>query len=97
MAGALRWLRVRARAVYVSLITLKGLLPERFTDCQPTLASFRQHLGVNSVLVELRQIGEAFLGVLPIPLGFRPRQNAGGKAKNTDQQRTGTDPPPASV
>ncbi len=97
LPGALRWLRLRAQAVPVSLITLKGLLPELFTDCPPTLASFRQHLGVDSVLVALRHIGEAFLSVLPAPLGFCPRRKSSGGAKNTDQQRTGTDPPAGSV
>ena len=97
LPGALRWLRVRTRAVYSSLITLKGLLPEYFAECQPTLASFRHHLGVDSVLVALRQIGEAFLGVRPTPLGFCPRQQSSGGAKNTPQQRTGTDPPGGSV
>ena len=97
LPGALRWLRLRAQAVDISLITLKGLLAEQFTECQPTLASFRQHLGVNSVLVALRRIGAAFLGVLPAPLGFRPRRKPGGEAKSVDQQPTGTDPPVGSV
>lgn len=97
LPGALRWLRVRARAVYSSLITLKGLLPEYFAQCQPTLASFRQHLGVEAVLVALRRIGAAFLGVLAAPLGFQRRRKADAKVKNTAQQATGTDPPAESV
>ena len=95
LPGALRWLRLRAQAVDVSLITLKGLLPELFADCQPTLTSFREHLGVRSVLMELRRIGAAFLDVLPAPLGFRRRRKPGGKVKSAGQQSTGTDPPAA--
>jgi hypothetical protein len=95
LPGALRWLRLRTQAVYSSLVTLKGLLPELLGDCQPTVASFAQHLGGRSVLMALRAIGGAFLGVLPTPLGFRPRRKPSDEAKNAYQQSTGTDPPRA--
>lgn len=93
LPGALRWLRRRAQAVHSSLVTLKGLLPEHFGDCQPTLAAFRQRLGVDSVLMSLRAIGEAFLRVLPAPLGFRPRHTPSGEPQRAGQQLTGADPP----
>lgn len=96
LPGALRWLRRRAQAVYSSLITLKGLLPEQFASCQPTLASFAQHLEVDSVLVALRGIGDAFVQVLAAPLGFRPRRKPTGNVRDVNQQRTGTDPPRSS-
>ena len=93
LPGVLRWLRRRAQAVHSSLNLLKGLMPERFSECQPTLASFRHALDVEGVLVALREIAADYLTWLPAPLGFRPPSPRGGELKNGSQHRAGPDPP----
>jgi hypothetical protein len=70
LPGAVRWLRRRATAVHHSLGLLKGLLPGSFAGYAPTLAAFRAALGVEAVLVLLRETGADYLAVLPRPLGF---------------------------
>ena len=74
LPGALRWVHRRVGAVHVSLRIIKGLLPERFSDCEPTLDGFARCLGIPAVLPALRQIAAPFLAQLPAPLGFRPRR-----------------------
>lgn len=73
LAGALRSIRRRVRAVRAALVAIATLLPERFPDVPPTLAAFRQALGCDVVLVRLRALAERHLGALPAPLGFRTR------------------------
>ena len=70
---ALRSIRRRVRAVRAALLAIATLLPERFAAVSPTLAAFREALGGDGVLVRLREFAERYLGVLPVPLGFRAR------------------------
>jgi len=95
LPGALRWTRRRVKPVHASLTILKGLNPERFTDCEPTLASFRRQLGVDAVLSALREIAAVHLLFVPPPLGLRPPPLAGGEPQRPLQHRTGADPPPS--
>ena len=94
LPGALRWMRRRVKSIHASLTTLKGLAPEHFLECEPTLASFRRHIEVDPVLPVLREIAALHLAFLPPPLGFRPPPLAGGEPKSVLQHRTGPDPPP---
>ncbi|HEY6559472.1 MAG TPA: hypothetical protein VI072_19445 [Polyangiaceae bacterium] len=71
---ALRSIRRRVRAVRAALLAIATLMPERFAAVSPpTLAAFREALGGDGVLVRLREFAERYLGVLPVPLGFRAR------------------------
>ena len=74
--GALRWIRRRVAAVRAALLAIVTLMPERFPDVRPTVASFREHLGGGDVLLVVRELAERHLGGLPAPLGFRPRARA---------------------
>ncbi len=94
LPGALRWLRRRVQVVQRTLVVLKGLFPEYFANVAPTLAGFRQALGVEMVLVVLRELGADDLAALPPPLGFRPPLGRGGEPHPAVQQRAGPDPPP---
>jgi hypothetical protein len=40
LPGVLRWVRRRVQSVHASLLLLKGILPELFEGCEPTLAAF---------------------------------------------------------
>jgi hypothetical protein len=71
--GALRSIRRRVRAVYRALLAAATLLPHRFACVTPTIAGFRDVLGVSSVLGAVRHLVERHLGSLPTPLGFRAR------------------------
>ena len=93
LPGALRWVDRRRHDVHSALSLIKGLLPASFTDCAATLTAFGARLGVNGVLVALRGIAEAFLSVLPKPLGFLPRSPLGSGARGRHQQGVGADPP----
>jgi hypothetical protein len=70
---ALRSMRLRVSAVRAALLAIATLMPERFAGVRPTLASFRERLGVDRVLVVVRELAERHLGALPVPLGFRAR------------------------
>jgi hypothetical protein len=45
LPGALRWMGRRVQSVHSALHLLKGLLPERFSGCEPTLTAFGERLG----------------------------------------------------
>lgn len=93
LPGALRWTRLRVQAVQAILIILKGLMPEYFECCEPTLRSFAHHLGSEPVLPVLRSIATPWLHSLPPPLGLCPRFRHGGEADEDSQQSMGPDPP----
>lgn len=95
LPGVLRWMRFRVQSVRLVFTLLKGLMPEWFVNCEPTLFSFRQELAVCWVLPALREIAAIHLPVLPPPLGFRPPSPCTGEPKSIHQQRTGPDPPQA--
>ena len=71
--GALRWLRRRKKYVAAILTTLAGILA---TVCLPTLTHWRQHLGVDRVLVTLRERVAKLLPKLPCFFGFNPQTRA---------------------
>jgi len=73
LAGALRSIRRRVRAVRAALLAVATLPPDRFPGVPPTLAAFREALGGDGVLVRLRELAQRHLGALPTPLGFRAR------------------------
>ncbi len=93
LPGALRWLGRRLAAVHAALVVLKGLLPERFGGCTPTLSAFGERLGVAEVLVALRGMAEVFLARLAKPLGFAPRRLPGSARSSGRQHPVGADPP----
>ena len=93
LPGVLRWVRRRVQAIHRSLVTLKGLMPERFGGCAPSLGAFAQRLGTDEVLVPLREIAAPYLPFLPAPLGFRPRWPRGAEQVRVHQHRVGPDPP----
>jgi hypothetical protein len=73
--AAIASVRRRVRAVRAVLLAAITLLPERFAGLLPTLASFRERLGVTRVLVTLRALGEPIIAALPVPLGVRRRSS----------------------
>lgn len=93
--GAVRWLDRRRRTVAHLLVVVKGLLPDRFELCAPTLSDFRRVLGVEQVLLALRSIVAPWLDDLSPPLGFRTPLSGGGRVKNDFQHSPGPDPPAA--
>lgn len=93
LPGALRYLGRLARDVHGALAVLRGLDPERFIGCAPTLAAFAALLGARPVLVELRSDYAASLPDLAAPLGFDPRRNGRHGAARAHQHRSGRDPP----
>lgn len=93
LPGAIRWTRRRVNAVRATLVTLIGLMPHRFVGCEPFLASFRRALGVEMVLVELREIANDHLAALGPPVGFGPRPKPAPRHPNRDQHDKGPDPP----
>jgi hypothetical protein len=95
LPSAIRWTRRRLNAVRATLVTLIGLMPHRFTGCEPTLASFRRALGVELVLVELRGIAGGHLAALGPPIGFGPRPKPAPPRQNRDPHDKGPDPPPS--
>ena len=95
LPGALRWLERRLGPVTAALIALKGLYPERFVDTPPTLSAFRVVLGVDQVLMALRELGADLLHHLPAPLGFVPCYRRRQAPRPRRQHPTGADPPEA--
>lgn len=93
LPSALRWMRRRIKLVRATLGMLMELMPSLFSDCDPTISSFRCALCVDSVLPELRSRAGLYLHILPPPLGFGPRPEEKKFKKNHFQHETGTDPP----
>jgi hypothetical protein len=93
LPGVQRFVTRRVQAVHAALVVIKGLLPERFGPCAPTLLAFALVLGVSGVLVALRGIAAPWLQELPRPLGFSPRPRPGGGGDRPRQHRAGADPP----
>ena len=91
--GAMRWLRRRIRLVRRALTAVRGLLPERFAGCSPTVLAFRDRLGTDAVLVWLREMAAPQLRSLPMPLGYARQAAAPGHPVLPRQQRVGHDPP----
>jgi hypothetical protein len=94
LPGVLRWMRRRLKPVYAALRALKGLMPDQFGECAPTVASFRQQLAVTEVLPRLRSIAAVHLPFLPPPLGFGHLLRQGGEPPRGHQHQAGPDPPP---
>ena len=93
--GAMRWLRRRVRLVRRALATVRGLLPERFAGCPPTILAFRGRLGADAALVWLREMAAPQLQAFPAPLGYAHQRRARGHPVLPFQQRVGPDPPRA--
>jgi hypothetical protein len=93
LPGVLRWLRRRRRTVTVILVILRGLIPAIFFNHAPTLIDFRRCLGVEWVLLALREVAAEHLARLPPPLGFSPPSGRGGEPSQRRQHRVGPDPP----
>jgi hypothetical protein len=93
LPSALRWIRRRVKSVQSSLAMLMELAPGLFSDCHPTISSFRCVLCIDPVLVELRSRASSYLHFLPPPLGFGPRRERKKIKKMHFQHKTGTDPP----
>lgn len=92
LPGALRWLRRRRLGVHTALLALITSLPGRLGSVAE-IDAVRSVLGVQRVLVALREIGAAHLQTLPAPLGFDRRTARGAKHGNRPQHETGTDKP----
>jgi hypothetical protein len=95
LPGAIRWTRRRLNTVRATLVTLIGLMPERFAGCEPTLAAFRDVLGVQLLLPALREIATDHLQALPPPVGFARRPRRRLQRSERRQHSTGPDPPRA--
>lgn len=95
LPSAIRWTRRRLNAVRAVLVALIGLMPERFAGCEPTLAAFRQVLGVELVLPALREIAADHLQALPPPVGFARRPQRRLQRRERCQHSAGPDPPRA--
>lgn len=91
---ALRWVRLRREIMRSTLTTVRGLLPAMLERCQLTVRSFREALGVDCVLVALREICERYLHRLPPPLGLVPPPIWPPQRWKRAQQSPGPDPPP---
>lgn len=70
---AKRAIRRRVRAVRAALLAIATLLADRFAGVAPTLAAFREALGLDRVLEPLRLEARRRLGAVRVPLGFRAR------------------------
>jgi hypothetical protein len=70
--SAVRWVRRRVRSVMAALLALVTLVAE-LSGCTPTLSAIGAQLGVERVLVALRQLGRAHVGALSPPLGLLAR------------------------
>ena len=94
LPGILRWVRRRVYLVRSALTILIELMPSLFSECHPSISSFRSTLFIAPVLPHLRGHASAYLHLLPPPLGFGPRPEPKKFKKRHFQHQTGTDPPP---
>lgn len=95
LPGAIRWTRRRVNAVRAALVAVIDVMPGRFGHCQPTLASFRQALGVELVLPTLRDVAADHLATLPTPLGFATAScRVSRRRRRSTPHVKGADPPP---
>ncbi len=92
LQGALRWVRRRVVAVHAALVITVGLVPGLMAGTRPTLAGFRQTLGVAQVLPAVRDRAGEHLAQIPPCVGFGPRSRSARSAKKSIQQETGPDP-----
>jgi hypothetical protein len=95
LPGAVRWVRLRLRAVRMALLALVTLLPGQLGN-EPRLGDVRKVLGTEHALRLLREIGAAHLGSLAPPFGFGPRPKRRGRKRRRSQQGAGPDPPRTS-
>jgi hypothetical protein len=95
LGAAVCWLRLRVIIVRATLVTVIGLMPDRFRGASPRVRSFRERLGTLRVLVALRGICERHLHALPAPLGLNPRRDPGDDTDRARPQSPGPDPPAA--
>lgn len=95
LPSAQRWIRRRLRPVRALLPRVVTMLPERLAGCPPMIASMRQRLGVDCLLVALRGTLSAQLHVLACPLGFAYRGGVPCARPGGRQHDMGPDPPPA--
>jgi hypothetical protein len=93
LPGVLRWMRRRVHCVRSALGMVIELIPSFFSECHPTISSFRSVLCVEPILPELRNRASPYLHILPPPLGFGPRPELKKFKKKHFQHQTGTDPP----
>ncbi len=94
LPGAVRWVYRRLARVRQLLPRVIELLPQLLRECVPTIASLRERLGCDCVLLRLREAVADHLQELRPPLGFKPPPYAGEERKSRFQERTGLDPPP---
>ena len=94
LGAAVAWLRRRLVLVRALLVTVIGLLPDRFAGLGLWVRMWRERLGTSRVLVALREICAQQLYALPRPLGLNPRVPVAQPRRRGRQQSTGTDPPP---
>jgi hypothetical protein len=90
---AARWLRLRVAIVRRTLVTVIGLMPDRFAGLPPRPSAFRARLDTLRVLVALRGICARHLHAIGAPLGLVPRRAATSERERAHQQSIGPDPP----
>jgi hypothetical protein len=93
LGAALVWVRLRVLIARAMLVTVKGLLPERFGELPVRISAFRRHLQTLHVLVALRGICERYLHRLPAPLGLVPLCGPWSGGRGGRAQSPGPDPP----
>ena len=98
LPGALRYLDRLCNAVHGALAAIRGLEPALFANLAPTLLAFATQLGTTPpVLIPLRSQVARYLPQLPTPFGFDPRRRDPCAVLRRHPQRTGPDPPFATL
>lgn len=93
--GRLRWVRRRLSQVHAALAALITMCPVLVGNCEPTLGSVRARLGERDPGASLRELSEAWLTVLPPPLGFGPRLPRGCSGRQQQHDLGPRGPPRA--
>ena len=93
LPSALRWVRRRLTCVRSLLSIVVPMVPQLFEGCAPTIVAVRQRLGVDWVLVALRDGLSEHLAALATPVGFRHRRVVDAGRRGALQQHKGPDPP----